>query len=187
MAVEEPPHAVVLKDGKIELRDYPPLVVAEVTVEGRRWEAANKGFRPLAEYIFGGNVPKDKIAMTAPVAQTRAGEKIAMTAPVAQSRAGEGSWIVRFVMPQGYSLETLPKPENEQVRLLAEPARRIAAIRFSGLAQDEEVARKEAQLRDWINGQGLAPAGPATYAYYDPHWTPPWWRRNEVMIPVESR
>lgn len=186
MAVEEPPHTVVAKDGQFELRDYAPLVVAEVTVEGRRWEAANRGFRPLADYIFGANVPKEKIAMTAPVAQRRTGETIAMTAPVAQSEAGEGRWVVRFVMPAGQTLESLPEPANAAVRLVSEPARRFAAVRFSGLAGDETIARKEATLRDWIAARGLTPAGPPSYAYYDPPWTLPWLRRNEVMIPVES-
>lgn len=188
MAVEEPPHAVALKDGAFELRTYAPLVAAEVTVEGRRWEAANRGFRPLADYIFGANTPNETIAMTAPVAQRRerAGETIAMTAPVTQAEAGDGRWVVRFVMPAGSALETLPRPENPAVRLIAEPAQQIAAVRFAGLAGDRQLAEKEAALRAWIAARGLTPMGPATYAYYNPPWTPPWWRRNEVMIPVES-
>jgi hypothetical protein len=98
VAVEEPAFRTVLSDGGFEVRDYPGLIVAEVTVTGERKEAANKGFRLLAGYIFGGNKRRQSIAMTAPVAQAPVHEKIAMTAPVTQIQQG-GTWIVRFTMP----------------------------------------------------------------------------------------
>ena len=98
MAVEEPAFRTVLREGAFELRDYPALVVAEVTVDGDQKAAANQGFRLLAGYIFGGNKPRQSIAMTAPVAQTPAREKIAMTAPVTQTQTAN-QWVVRFTMP----------------------------------------------------------------------------------------
>jgi len=114
LAVEEPAFRTVLQDGAVEIRDYPALVVAEVTVTGGQKEAASEGFRILAGYIFGGNKRKQSIAMTAPVSQRPSSEKIAMTAPVAQTQSA-GHWVVRFTMPSGYGLETLPEPNDARV------------------------------------------------------------------------
>ena len=164
MAVEEPAYKAVLQKGAFEVRDYPALVVAEVTVSGDQKEAAGKGFRLLAGYIFGGNTRRQSIAMTAPVAQAPASEKIAMTAPVTQSapretiamtapvtqQQGTGSWTVQFIMPSGYTLETLPKPAGADVQLREEPAVRRVAIRFSGWWSDPLFEQKNAELQSWL-------------------------------------
>lgn len=185
--VEHARYSVVASAGPIEIRDYAPQIVAETTVAGERDAAINEGFRRLAGYIFGDNRPGGKIAMTAPVAQERAqrgaGEKIAMTAPVGQTRAG-AEWKVRFTMPAQYALADLPRPNNPAVRLAQIPARRMAAIRFSGLVDETVLADKEARLRDHVKKQGLSPRGAAHYAFYDPPWTLPWNRRNEVMVEI---
>jgi DNA gyrase inhibitor GyrI len=184
LAVEQPPFRAVLQDGAFEIRAYPALVVAEVTVDGDQKQAANKGFRLLARYIFGGNRRKQSIAMTAPVAQEPSGEKIAMTAPVTQTRAA-AEWVVRFTMPSGYSLETLPRPDDSRVRLRVTPPARVAVIRFSGLASPGDVAAKTQTLSAWMRRRQLRTAGAVSLAQYDPPWTPWFMRRNEVMIPVE--
>ena len=183
MAVEEPAFRSVLKDGAFEIRDYPALVVAEVTAPGGQSAAASRGFRLLAGYIFGGNARRQSIAMTAPVAQEPAGEKIAMTAPVSQTRTAD-AWIVRFTMPRGYTLETLPRPNDARVRLRATPPTKLAVIRFSGIAEPGNVAAKTADLSAWIRRRQLRPIGPAALAQYDPPWTLWFLRRNEVMIPI---
>lgn len=183
MATPEPPFTRVSAAGGIEVRDYAPQIVAEVIVRGGRGEAASRGFRPLANFIFGANAPRAKIAMTAPVTQARGGEKIAMTAPVLQTREGE-PWRVGFIMPEGYTMETMPRPNDPSVRLREEPARRMAVIRFSGFAPEDRLDRQEEALARAIAAQGLRPIGPPTYAFYDPPWTPPWMRRNEIMVEV---
>ena len=127
MATEEAVYTVVTTDGAFEIRDYAPHVVAETLVEGTLEEAGNTAFNRLFRYISGGNRSREKVAMTAPVAQQPKGEKIAMTAPVAQQRVRE-QWAVSFMMPAAYTLETLPAPEDPQVTLREVPARRIAAI-----------------------------------------------------------
>ena len=184
LAVEEPAFRTVLQDGAVEIRDYPALVVAEVTVTGGQKEAASEGFRILAGYIFGGNKRKQSIAMTAPVAQSRSSEKIAMTAPVAQTQSA-GHWVVRFTMPSGYGLETLPEPNDARVHLRATSPARFAVIRFSGLAGPDDVAAKTDDLMTWIQRRHLRPVGPASLAQYNPPWTLWFLRRNEVMIPIE--
>ena len=184
MAVEEPTFRIVLQDNAFEIRDYPALIVAEVTVTGEQKEAANKGFRLLAGYIFGGNRRKQSIATTAPVAQEPTSEKIAMTAPVTQTQTAE-EWVVRFTMPSSYSLETLPEPNDARVRLRASPPARFAVIRFSGLARPDVVVAKTAELSVWMQHRRLRHAGPASLAQYNPPWTLWFMRRNEVMIPIE--
>ena len=184
MATAEPPFKLEQRQGGFEVRQYEPMIVAEVTVEGRRGEAANRGFRLLANYIFGDNAPKAKIAMTAPVIQAR-GEKIAMTAPVAQIAAGEGRWIVRFVMPQGSTMANLPAPNDPNVALIEQPGARYAVVRFTGLNTEAALTDKTVELNGLIAKAGLKPKAAPIYAFYDPPWTPPFMRRNEVMIAIE--
>lgn len=184
--VGQPEYTSLVSDDDIELRDYPALIVAEVTRKGDRWSAVNRGFRPLAAYIFAKERAGDRIAMTAPVIQQRR-ETIAMTAPVTQTPAdSSGSWAIRFIMPHDFTRESLPKPVGPDVRLASVPAQRRAVIRFSGVTTDELIAVKEATLRKWIRERGLRPLGPPTYAYYNHPLTPGFLRRNEVMFDVAN-
>ncbi len=186
MAVEEPNFVVVRRDGKFEIRDYPAVVAAEVTVTGAQGEAARKGFRLLASYIFGGNTRKQSIAMTAPVAQRPTSEKIAMTAPVAQTQVGN-DWVVRFTMPSAFTLEPLPAPNNPAVQLRVVPAARFAVLVFSGRARADLVAAKMAELHAWVQAQNLTETGEASLCQYNPPWTLWFMRRNEVMVPIAVR
>lgn len=183
-AVEEPAFKTVLSDGYFEVRDYPGLIVAEVTVTGEQKEAANKGFRLLAGYIFGGNKSRKSIAMTAPVAQAPVSEKIAMTAPVTQIQ-NAGTWIVRFTMPSAYTMEALPEPNDPKVQLRRLPATRFATLRFSGLAGKGDVDARSTELLAAAKAHHLHASGAVTLAQYDPPWTPWFMRRNEVMVPIE--
>ncbi len=184
MAVEEPAFKTVLQEGAFEIRDYPALVVAEVSVTGDQKQAASTGFRLLAGYIFGGNKGRQSIAMTAPVAQQPISEKIAMTAPVTQMRDA-GAWVIRFTMPSAYSLKTLPEPNNPKVLLRELPPTRFAVLRFSGLAQPDDVAAKTAELLTLAKAHHLNVTGAVSLAQYNPPWTLWFLRRNEVMIPVD--
>jgi hypothetical protein len=181
--VETPEYRVVEQDGPFEVRDYPPLVVAEVTTRGGRQKALSAGFSPLANYIFAKERAGDRVSMTAPVIQQRA-EPIAMTVPVTQSQDADGVWTVRFIMPARYSLEDLPAPAGAEVRLRELPARRSAVVRFNGRTTDESIEVQEDALREWIDARGLCPAAPPVYAYYNDPFTPGFLRRNEVMIDV---
>jgi hypothetical protein len=184
MATEEPAFTVASHEGEFEVRAYPALVVAQVSVSGTRDEASNAGFRLLAAYIFGGNTRRQSIAMTAPVVQERAtSETIAMTAPVTQS-GGNVAWVVRFTMPSTYTLETLPAPNDARVRLVPVPAQRYAVVRFSGLARPDDVGRRTETLMGFMERHHLRAAGFPSLARYDPPWTLWFMRRNEVWIPV---
>lgn len=185
MAVEEPSFHKVLTDGAFEVRDYPATVVAEVTVTGDQNAAASRGFRLLAAYIFGGNQGRESIAMTAPVALKPIGETIPMTAPVSQTSAeGNRAWVVRFTMPHGYVLASLPRPNDPKVQLRELPPSRQAVLKFSGWALAGAVKARTAELLAEAAAHHLKIVGPVTLAQYDPPWTLWFMRRNEVMAPV---
>jgi effector-binding domain-containing protein len=184
--VNEPEFKVIESHGNIEIREYVPLLVAQVKVEGEPKEAISKGFRMLADYIFGNNAPRQKINMTAPVTQQQ-GEKIAMTAPVIQQASDHnGQWKVRFVMPAEYTLETLPHPNNSQIEVLSIPSKRYAVIRFSGLGGEESLKKHLEELVKHTKEANLQTIGQPIFAFYNPPWTLPFMRRNEVMMEVKE-
>jgi hypothetical protein len=184
LAVEEAEYEVVQTDGDIELRDYAPSIVAETVVEGDFEDAGNKAFRTLFKYIDGENRAQSEIAMTAPVAQQESSREIAMTAPVSQQAAGEG-WVVSFMMPASYTMETIPEPLNPAVKIRQIPAYRAAAIRYSGFWSEKNYAEHRNELAEWLDKQRLRAAGPAVWARYNAPFVPWFMRRNEILIPVE--
>jgi SOUL heme-binding protein len=110
-------------------------------------------------------------------------EKIAMTAPVIQ-QPNRNLWTVRFVMPSSYSMKTLPKPNNQGVSLRELPERRFAVIRFSGLADRETLLKQTEELKLFVRSKKLTVASEPAYAFFNPPWTLPFLRRNEVMLEV---
>ena len=185
MAIEEAPYKVLKKDSKFEIRDYAPHILAETVVEGNLEEAGNKAFNRLFRYISGDNRSRDKVAMTAPVSQEPMGEKIKMTAPVGQQRVQE-SWAVSFMMPASYTLETLPEPEDPEVTLRQVPARRMAAVSYSGFWSEKNYLRYKMELESWIQERGLTILGDPVWARYNPPFTPWFLRRNEILLPVDA-
>jgi hypothetical protein len=196
MAYEEPKNTVIETIGAIEIREYAPVIVAEVEVEGDRSAAASKGFRALAGYIFGGNKSTQKIAMTAPVTQEPQpvpNEKIAMTAPVTQNPVaspttgadGVQRWRVTFTMPSKYTMETLPKPDNSAVKLSIQPGEKRATIRFSGFSTVDNLDKHRVLLESFIAERRLQTKGVYTVAFYDDPFTLPWNRRNEWWVAIQ--
>ena len=185
MAIEEAKYTVVEKEDNFEIRDYAPYVLAETFVEGSLEDAGNKAFNRLFQYISGNNQTRNKVAMTAPVSQESTGIKIDMTAPVGQQQAGE-RWAVSFMMPVAYTLETLPKPLDPTVILREVPARRMAAIRYSGFWSEEGYLRNKAALVSWIEKKGLKAVGEPIWARYNAPFSLWFLRRNEVLISIEN-
>ena len=167
--VEQTIYKVVESFGGIEIRDYSGMIVAEVQVPGDRKDAANKGFRLLAGYIFGENESKNKIAMTAPVIQESVGNE----------------WKVRFIMPSYYSMERLPAPNNTAVKLTTMQGGRFVVIRFSGLANERNLKEHQQKLVDFVRTKKLKPISEPIYAFFNPPWTLPLLRRNEIMIEIK--
>jgi effector-binding domain-containing protein len=189
MALEKPRYRVVEAFEEFEVREYEPYLVAETEVTGSREEAGNAGFRRLADYIFGKNEGSRKVAMTAPVAQQEgaapAGEKIAMTAPVSQQeRADKGpsTWIIQFMVPSGYTRETLPRPIDPAVTFREVPGRRMAVISYSGTWSEERYEKHLARLRAAMEKAGLRAGGDPIWARYDPPFMPWFLRTNEILV-----
>jgi hypothetical protein len=186
MAIEEPKYSVIENESPFELRSYEPLILAEVKVGGDMDLASSQGFRLIAAYIFGKNQINEKISMTSPVGLEETSATIAMTVPVG-IESNQGTSTVSFVMPSQYTLASLPKPLDEQVQLREVPATKKAVIMFSGFYSEEKVKEKTIELERWIQSKNLQAIGLPNFARYNPPWTLPFLRRNEVMIEVRTR
>lgn len=198
---EEPTFKLIESYKNIEIRAYEPMIVAKVEVSGERGVAIKDGFRLIADYIFGNNQAKEpsktsseKIPMTTPVIQQK-NEKIPMTTPVIQQQnqkipmttpvtqqGKNNNWLVEFVMPKSYTLETLPKPNNPQVQLIEVPAYKAVVIRFSGMSSQTNLKKHLAELNDFVTNHKINVVGEPIYAFYNPPWTLPFLRRNEIML-----
>ena len=187
IGTEEPPHTVQELGDGVEIRRYEARIAAETTVSASEEGARSAGFRLLAGYIFGGNHAETKIAMTAPVAQQKPdGAKIAMTAPVAQSAGAGDDWVIRFFMPAKWTMAELPVPDDDRVRLVTVPPETVAVLRFTGNRDAKAVAEHTERLRNTLRAYGFDSSGELTAWFYDPPWTLPFLRRNEVVIPVDE-
>ena len=182
--VEKPEYKVIQSEQNIEIRQYEPMIIAEVEVDGKREDAIRDGFRLLADYIFGNNTEQQVISMTAPV-QQKENQKIAMTAPVQQQSMGK-SWRMSFVMPSKYRLDSLPVPNNNRVRLKEILTKKFVVIEFSGTNSNENVTKHENQLMNYIEANQINIIGSPKYAFYNAPWTLPFLRRNEVMIEIKQ-
>ncbi|WP_201596554.1 SOUL family heme-binding protein [Psychrobacter fulvigenes] len=202
MATEEPNYTILSQTDDFELRRYDGQIVAQTWVTGDQDAASRKGFKILADYIFGNNTApggkSSKISMTAPVMMqpeamsseenkdSDESEKIAMTAPVSMQQA-DGRWRVQFTMPSQYTMQSLPKPNNPDITITELPVQTYGVIKFSGLAGSNKVAEKTEALQSWMQGQNLKIIGMPELARYNPPWTLPFMRRNEVMIRYEQK
>ena len=202
MAVEEPKFELIAQDGSFEMRRYAPIIIAETWVEGDMDAASSKGFRLIADYIFGNNTAagavaekaSQKIAMTAPVVMepVAGSAKIEMTAPVTAEPLVAGAdlstasqWRIHFVMPAAYTMPTLPTPNNAAVTLKQLPIRTFAVLTYSGLNTASRIQQKTGELTAWLKQKGIEPTGAPRLARYDPPWTLPMWRRNEIQVEVK--
>lgn len=188
--VEEPPHTVQSLDGSVQIRRYGTRIAAQTTVVADEEAARSAGFRLLAGYIFGANHRGDRIAMTAPVGQQaggRGGQNIGTTAPVGQQRGDSGTWVIRFYMPTGSTLQSLPVPDDARVQLVSVAPETAAVLHFNGDRGPASVAEYTHRLREKLREYGFLAVGEPTAWFYDPPWTVPFRRRNEIAIPVENR
>lgn len=168
---EEPPHTVTKLGDGVEIREYRERIAAETTVTAGEEAARNAGFRRLAGYIFGSNGRDTKIAMTAPVAQ-------------APDR--DGDWVIRFYMPSKWDMGELPTPDDGRVKLVTVPAETVAVLRFTGDRGAKAVAARTEQVRTTLRAYGFDATGEAVAWFYDPPWTLPLLRRNEVAIALTA-
>lgn len=181
MAIEEPAYQVVQDLDGVEVREYAPYVVAQVVVAASADRAGNEAFPILAGYIFGKNKGARSLEMTAPVTQTAAPMKLEMTAPVTQTQAPEG-YVVQFVLPRTVTLATAPEPLDPRVQLREVPARRVAAIRYSGFWSQANFDEHLGKLQSVLRAANLRWTGEPTLSRYNPPFTPWFLRRNEIWL-----
>ena len=185
--VKEPKFSVVEKKAGYEIREYAPYIEARVKVTGEYREAMNAGFTILAGYIFGGNTRTQSIAMTAPVSEQTSEPiaiPIAMTAPVSETVLADNSRVVSFVMPEEYTLATLPTPNDKRIEIVEVPKHRSAVLRYSGYNNAEKVAEMKAKLLEYLRRDNVSIVGVPCGAGYNPPWTPPFMNRNEILVEV---
>lgn len=185
MAYEEPTFTIVKKYDNFELRRYEEYIVAEASVTGNFKDAGNKGFRMLFNYISGNNRTKREVDMTAPVSQEELSQKIEMTVPVSQEKIGQ-RWIITFLMPSRFTIDTLPEPLDANVHLRKVPSKLIAALRYSGTWSEKRYERKKRELLDLLQKNNLRPEGNPILARYNSPFSLWFLRRNEVLIEVEE-
>ena len=167
---EQQKYRVVKRLEDLEIREYEPCVLMQVTVAGDFMRAGTVAFRPLVNYISGSN---------------QSGQKIAMTAPVIQESASDLEHIVSFVLPAGMQPDTVPVPSDARVKMVAEPSYFAAARKFGGGWDEERFKAQGELLLNAVKGAGLAPVGAIYWARFDPPWKPGFLKRNEAIIKIE--
>ena len=170
--LEQPKYTVIKKENNLEIRRYAKILTSSVEVEGDQYYSLRKGFQPLVRYIG---------------AKERDSEKISMTAPVIQSVNEENEkWTISFAMPSKYSLDNLPKPENNNIYIQEIEPSLAAVIRFNGKADEKLLNLKTDILMRWIELKGYAKLSRPKFLFYNDPSTPGFLRRNEVMILVKK-
>jgi hypothetical protein len=183
---EQPGYKVVESLGEsTEIRAYEPRVAAEARVENEDLdEGRDAAFRLLFDYITGSNRTAAKIAMTVPVESTGTSEKIAMTAPVESSRTRDNRVYMRFFLPARFDRETAPRPLDPRITIVDVPVQTVAVLRFSGFGGEDTVAEKKWELLRSLATTSWKPLSDSVVYSYDPPWTLPFFRRNEVVVAV---
>ncbi|GMH28980.1 hypothetical protein Nepgr_030823 [Nepenthes gracilis] len=203
ISVETPKYEVIQKTEDYEIRNYPPAVVAEVTYDPSQMKGGDRdgGFSILANYIGALGKPQntnpEKIPMTAPVVTKAAaggadggGEEIPMTAPVvtkdAGGEAGKKLVTMQFILPSKYrKAEEAPKPLDERVVIKEECGKKYGVVKFSGVAKEAVVEETAGKLRKRLERDGHKVIGEHLLARYNPPWTLPPLRTNEVLVQIE--
>jgi hypothetical protein len=182
---EHPKYEIIDRIGNsVEIRQYAPRIAAETKIDLTKSDnPRGEAFRIIAAYIFGANKGGSKIDMTSPVEIKTAGEKIAMTAPVEVNESEKGL-VMRFFMPKRYARKELPEPNDKRVRLVEIPSETIAVLRFTGATNEAAVKTRAAELLSALRGTNWKVEGATTAFFYNPPWTIPFLRTNEVAVPV---
>jgi DNA gyrase inhibitor GyrI len=183
---ETPSYRLVKRDHDIEIRDYDGYILARVEVLSDFKDALYSGFMKLFNYISGNNTNRSKIKMTIPVTeeQASASEKIPMTAPVTTEKTTANAYVISFIMPSSYAMETLPEPNDKSITFRQVPAHRAAVIKFKGRMDEGLAQRKMEALNAWLEKNDLKPVSNFIMAQYDPPWIPGFMRHNEILVEI---
>lgn len=184
-SVKEAGYTVLVDNAPIQVRHYQAQIVAQTQVTADYKKASNIGFKRLFKYITGNNKKQQNIAMTAPVLQQTQTEEMAMTAPVIQEKSGQ-TWVMSFVLPAEYTLATAPIPLDPDITIKAVPGKKTAVLQYSGFLSEQTINAKSTELKTWLDSNGYKATSLARSAGFDPPWTLPFFRRNEIHIDIEK-
>jgi len=162
--VEQAEYKIIRKVGKVEIRSYPESIMATTSLALKDRNAA---FRRIAGYIFGGNIEQKQIAMTAPVIMQITSK-----------------FHMAFVMPKNYSIKDLPIPNNKDVQIEKIDSRKMAVLRFSGFMNENNINKKTQELLKVLESSKIKYKGKPVFMGYNPPWTLPIFRRNEVAVEI---
>ena len=183
-SASEPKYQILVDSDKIEIRQYPPMVVAQTAVNTDYKDSSSQGFNRLAGYIFGNNKNEQKMSMTAPVFQEQEFAIMDMMVPVIQQKT-QKVWLMAFVLPQNYTVSSAPTPLDSAVLIKEIPSKKVAVIKYSGSLSEQGIEEKSEELKHWLFKKGYKPISTSRSAAYDPPWTLTFLRRNEVHIDIE--
>ena len=183
-SASEPKYQILVDSDKIEIRQYPPMVVAQTVVNTDYKDSSSQGFNRLAGYIFGNNKNEQKMSMTAPVFQEQEFAIMDMMVPVMQQKT-QKVWLMAFVLPQNYTVSSAPTPLDSAVLIKEIPSKKVAVIKYSGSLSEQGIEEKSEELKHWLFKKGYKPISTSRSAAYDPPWTLTFLRRNEVHIDIE--
>lgn len=181
-----PSYKLIVREGCFEIRLYDDYILAETIIDDIDYKrASNIGFKRLAAFIFGNNLRQEQINMTAPVLQEICAEQIPMTSPVLQEKTNAG-WTMSFIMPSKYDLSTLPKPLDQRIVIRTVSSHMVGVLRYSGFVSDANIKKKTALLTKWLTSKSYSPTDLAKSARYDPPFTLPFLRKNEIHLRVKK-
>ena len=163
---EEPSYGLIKKTKAIEIRQYQTFNLASTDISANKEQALSRGFRRLAGYIFGKNNKRQSMSMTVPV--------------MLESHASD--WRVSFMLPRAYAFEALPRADDTSIVLHTQNQETFAVIRFSGRGLLKNFIEKRVVLEEFLTKNHCLNQGRVVYAFYNPPWTIPFLRRNEVWI-----
>lgn len=181
---EEPKYQTLVEEENFEVRQYSDVLVAQSTSPGTYKESSGQNFERLAGYIFGKNKANEKMDMTTPVLQEQQSEKMDMTAPVFQQQTN-ANWTMTFVLPSQYTIKTVPVPIDETVTVKMLPKIKVATLQFNGRMNENNIQKNTQMLENWVKQKSFNAISSPYSAAYDPPWTLPMLRRNEIHIPIE--
>ena len=175
-------YTVVDKEGSFEIREYDNFLVAETIMgESHSKDSSSNGFRKLFKYISGDN----SIVSSEKIEDEASSMKIAMTAPVFME-PDRSQWKMSFVLPNKYNLQNVPIPNNSEVTVKEVKSKRMVVYTFSGNFDFENIEKQKGKLQDWVTKKNLKTKNGFSYAGYDPPWTVPSLRKNEILIEVDT-
>ncbi len=166
-------YQVLSEDQFIEVRNYPPILTAQVQLSGERDETLEKAKLLFEEFFAGGNNFLKKIDMHAPYFQQ-------------EHKETKNLWIISTPLPVKYKSEEIPVPNDKQIKFVEIPAQSYATISFSGSDSDSNIQEHYQILLQQLQKNKIIPKSKAVHAFYSPTWALGMTRRIDVMTFVPS-